>query len=67
MTDLSQKGSVPVRYWVAWWATLAAAVAVFYVLLTPLWLGIRFVAWAADFRARRERDAVAAAAGEQGA
>ena len=26
---------------------------VFYVLLTPLWLGLRAAAWVAEFRARR--------------
>jgi hypothetical protein len=28
---------------------------VFYVLLTPLWLGGRGLAWAAEWRARRRR------------
>ena len=52
MTDLSEKGSVPLRYWALWSAILAAAVVVFYVLLTPLWLGIRAAAWLAELRAR---------------
>jgi hypothetical protein len=51
--DLSEKGSVPMRYWAAWWATLAVADVVFYVLLTPVWLGLRAAAWLADRRARR--------------
>ena len=55
MTSLAEKGSVPVRYWVVWWTILGAAVVVFYVLLTPVWLGIRAAAWAAEFRARRRR------------
>jgi len=55
VTSLAQKGSVPVRYWVLWWTILGAAVFVFYVLLTPLWLGIRAAAWMAEFRARRRR------------
>lgn len=46
---------MPVRYWVLWWTILGAAVFVFYVLLTPLWLGIRAAAWMAEFRARRRR------------
>jgi hypothetical protein len=25
----------------------------FYVLLTPIWMGLRALAWLADFRARR--------------
>jgi len=47
------KGSVPVRYWVLWGAILVVADFVFYVLLTPIWLGLRVVAWLAEFRARR--------------
>ena len=48
--DLSKKGSVPVRYWVLWWSLLAAAVVVFYVLLTPIWIGLRVAAWVASWR-----------------
>jgi hypothetical protein len=36
-----------------WWAILGVAVVIFYVLLTPVWMGLRAVAWLADFRARR--------------
>jgi hypothetical protein len=32
---------------------------IFYVLLTPFWLGFRWAAWAAEFRARRRRPAQA--------
>ena len=53
--DLSEKGWVPLRYWAAWWALLAAAVVVFYVLLTPIWLGLRAAAWAAELRSRARR------------
>jgi hypothetical protein len=48
--DLSEKGSVPVRYWVLWWSLLAAAVVVFYILLTPIWIGLRIAAWVASRR-----------------
>jgi hypothetical protein len=34
---------------------LAAADFVFYVLLTPLWLGLRAAAWVAEWKARRRR------------
>jgi hypothetical protein len=44
---------VPVRYWALWWAILGAAVFVFYVLLTPVWISIRVAAWVAEFNARR--------------
>ena len=53
--SLSEKGWVPVRYWVLWWAILVLADIVFYVLLTPIWLGLRGAAWLAEFRARRRR------------
>jgi hypothetical protein len=38
--------------WAAWWAALAGGVMIFYVLLTPLWLGLRAAAWLAELRAR---------------
>jgi hypothetical protein len=47
------KPRVPAWRWAAWWLILAGAVVVFYVLLTPIWMGLRAVAWLADFRARR--------------
>jgi hypothetical protein len=50
-----EKGKVPLRYWILWWAILLVADFVFYVLLTPIWLGLRAVAWVAEFRARRRR------------
>jgi hypothetical protein len=50
-----RKPPVPVRYWVLWWLILVAADIVFYVLLTPVWIGLRTVAWLAEFRARRRR------------
>jgi hypothetical protein len=52
---LSDKGWAPLRYWVTWWSLLGAAVVVFYVLLTPIWLGLRLAAWAAELRARTRR------------
>jgi hypothetical protein len=47
------KPPVPAWRWVAWFFTLGAAMLVFYVLLTPIWLGLRALAWLADLRARR--------------
>ena len=52
---LAEKGWVPLRYWAVWWSVLGAAVVVFYVLLTPVWLGIRAAAYVAELRARRSR------------
>jgi hypothetical protein len=53
--DLSETGWVPLRYWALWWAILGAAVVVFYVLLTPIWLGLRAAAWAAELRSRARK------------
>jgi len=51
----NEKGSVPLRYWVLWCALIVVADFVFYVLLTPIWIGLRAIAWTAEFRARRRR------------
>jgi hypothetical protein len=45
---------VPLWRWGIWYSILAVAIVVFYVVLTPLWLGLRGLAWAAEFRSRRE-------------
>ena len=50
--DLAEKGWVPFRYWVVWWSALGAAMVLFYVVLTPVWLGLRAAAWVAELRAR---------------
>jgi hypothetical protein len=47
------KPPVPVRYWVLWSVILVFADFLFYVLLTPIWIGLRTVAWLAEFRSRR--------------
>jgi len=48
-----RKPKIPLRYWVLWWGVLLFADVVFYVLLTPIWIGLRTLAWIAEFRARR--------------
>jgi hypothetical protein len=50
--SVAAKPRVPLWRWGVWWVTLGLAIVVFYVLLTPLWLGIRAVAWLAEARAR---------------
>jgi hypothetical protein len=52
---LEDKGWAPLRYWVLWLSTLAVAIVLFYVLLTPIWLGLRAAAWAAELRSRARR------------
>ena len=56
--DLTEKGWAPIRYWVIWWSALAVAMVVFYVVLTPLWLGLRAAAWVAELRSRVRRPPV---------
>jgi hypothetical protein len=51
----NEKGSVPLRYWALWWFMLVIADFIFYVLLTPIWIGLRVVAWLAEFRTRRRK------------
>jgi hypothetical protein len=46
---------VPWWRWAIWWAALGFALVIFYVLLTPLWLGLRGLAWIAEFRHRRRK------------
>lgn len=55
---MKPKPQVPWWRWGIWWVALALGVFVFYVALTPLWLGLRAAAWIAEFRARRRPDTV---------
>ena len=43
---------MPLRYWIVWFGALGVAMVAFYVVLTPLWLGLRAAAWVAELRAR---------------
>ena len=53
MTVEKEPARVSPARWAVWFAILVAADIVFYVLLTPVWLGIRAAGWLAD---RRRRD-----------
>jgi hypothetical protein len=44
---------VPRWRWALWLSILALADFVFYVLLTPIWLGLRGAAWLAERRSQR--------------
>jgi hypothetical protein len=55
MNESRRKPPVPLRYWALWSVTLVAADLIFYVLLTPIWIGLRAIAWVAEFRSRRRR------------
>jgi hypothetical protein len=50
---VSAKPRVPLWRWGLWWVVLAFALVLFYVILTPVWMGLRAAAWIAEFRARR--------------
>ena len=47
---MSEKPRVPWYYWPWWMLLLGAGLFVFYVLLTPVWMGIRLVSWLAERR-----------------
>ena len=51
----ARRRRISVFRWALWYAALFAGMLVFYVLLTPVWIGLRGAAWAAEFRARRRR------------
>ena len=51
----ASKGPVPLWRWAVWWTCLGAAMVIFYVLASPIWMGLRAAAWIAEFRARRAR------------
>ena len=52
---MKPKPPVPWWRWAMWWSFMGVALVVFYVLLTPIWMGLRGLAWLAEFRARRRR------------
>lgn len=54
------KPPVPLWRWASWWAILGPALVVFYVLLVPVWMGLRAAAWIAELQARRRRLATSA-------
>ena len=45
---MSEKPRIPPYYWPWWMLLLAGGLFVFYVLLTPVWMGIRLVSWLAE-------------------
>jgi hypothetical protein len=47
---MTEKRRIPWYYWPLWMVCLVLGLLVFYVLLTPVWMGIRFVSWLAERR-----------------
>jgi hypothetical protein len=50
---VTAKPRIPLWRWGIWWIVLLFGDLVFYVVLTPVWIGLRSLAWVAEFRARR--------------
>ena len=50
--ELREKGWIPFRWFALWWVLLILGDIVFYVLLTPVWIGLRAAAWVAELRSR---------------
>jgi hypothetical protein len=42
------KTPVPFYAWPLWVTTLGVALVLFYAILTPVWMGIRLVAWVSE-------------------
>ena len=55
VNSLREKGWVPFRHLAFWWFLLLLGDLVFYVLLTPIWLGLRAAAWIAELTSRVRR------------
>jgi len=53
--DIREKGWIPLRWFLLWWFLLLVADVLFYVVLTPIWIGLRLAAWAAELRSRASR------------
>ena len=45
---MTAKKPVPLVYWPLWMTLLGLALVVFYVFLTPIWMGIRLLAWLSE-------------------
>jgi hypothetical protein len=45
-----KEGVTPIRpyHWPIWMTILGAALVVFYGILTPVWMVIRFIAWVTE-------------------
>ena len=53
--DLREKGWVPLPRLLLYSVLLLAGDLVFYVLLTPIWIGLRVAAWIAEIRSWTRR------------
>jgi hypothetical protein len=49
---VKEKPPVPLWRWAFWWCLLAPALVLFYVVFTPIWLGVRIARLLAQARSR---------------
>ena len=49
------KPPVPWYWWLLWAFLLAVGMFIFYVLFTPVWIGIRLAAWLSEHSPRSRR------------
>lgn len=49
---MTEKPRVPLLRWALWWALLAPALLLFYVIFLPMWLGIRVARLVAQLKSR---------------
>ncbi len=45
---MSGREKIPAYYWPFWGVLLALGLFIFYVLFTPIWMGIRLAAWLSE-------------------
>jgi len=50
---LREKSHIGWYWWLLWWVLLAIGMFIFYVLFTPVWIGIRLAAWVSERSSRR--------------
>ena len=55
-----EKPRVRWYWWPLWMVLLAIGLFVFYVVFTPVWIGIRLAAWLSERGGRRRRDPLGA-------
>jgi hypothetical protein len=46
---------IPIWRWILWQIALMLGMLIFYVGLTPVWIGLRGAAWVAEVKSRRRR------------
>ena len=50
-----EKSYIGWYWWLLWWPLLAIGMFIFYVLFTPVWIGIRLAAWVSERSPRARR------------